>query len=186
MESYLSRWPSVLASVRSFTATTSIEESPSVVRKILRPMRPNPFIATFTGIFPPRVGGAIYNCSESTEGKPTPDARARGEKSQRRLVVLLNADDRISRERHLDRLGRRVSVDPVFGFLAGLIPLPEFLVGTPQRGHHHIVIHPLDRLFILDGLLELRRECVHPIYGCGMLACEIQERRKIVFQFIRA
>ena len=46
----LSRCARVLVSVRSFTATKSISESPRHVLKILRPIRPNPFIPTFIPI----------------------------------------------------------------------------------------------------------------------------------------
>src|SRR5262249_2796315 len=49
-ESYLRRCASVLALVRSFTATKSMSLSPSAARMMLRPMRPNPLIPTLTGI----------------------------------------------------------------------------------------------------------------------------------------
>ncbi len=50
IESYLSRCASVLAFVRSLTATMSIPLSPMAARMMLRPMRPNPLIPTFTAI----------------------------------------------------------------------------------------------------------------------------------------
>src|SRR3954463_2435854 len=54
MESYFSRCASVLGSVRSLTATRSKFLSSRAVRRILRPMRPNPLMPTFTAIVPPR------------------------------------------------------------------------------------------------------------------------------------
>src|SRR5437764_15170506 len=49
MESYLRRCPSVLASVRSLTATHSMSACCSAAaRNALRPMRPNPLIPTRT------------------------------------------------------------------------------------------------------------------------------------------
>ena len=50
IESYLSRCASVVAFVRSLTATMSIPLSPMDARMMLRPMRPNPLIPTFTAI----------------------------------------------------------------------------------------------------------------------------------------
>src|SRR6478736_3984888 len=50
IESYLRRCASVFASVRSLTATMSIPLSPMAARMMLRPMRPNPLIPTFTAI----------------------------------------------------------------------------------------------------------------------------------------
>jgi hypothetical protein len=48
-ESYLSRYASVAAPVRSFTATKSMSYFfSSAARRTLRPMRPNPFTPTFT------------------------------------------------------------------------------------------------------------------------------------------
>ena len=49
-ESYFSRCASVAALVRSFTATKSISLLPSAARMMLRPMRPNPLMPTFTAI----------------------------------------------------------------------------------------------------------------------------------------
>src|SRR5437899_11233598 len=46
MESYFSRWASVLGSVRSLTATNSSSRSSMAVRSTLRPMRPNPLMPT--------------------------------------------------------------------------------------------------------------------------------------------
>ena len=50
IESYFRRYARVLGSVTSFTATISMEESPSEARKMFRPIRPNPLIPTLTGI----------------------------------------------------------------------------------------------------------------------------------------
>src|SRR5262245_35302418 len=50
IESYLSRWASVSALVRSLTATISMDGSPIAARMMLRPMRPNPLIPTLTAI----------------------------------------------------------------------------------------------------------------------------------------
>src|SRR5919202_2186602 len=50
-ESYLSRWPSVAASVMSLTATISTSASDScAARNTLRPMRPKPLMPTRTGM----------------------------------------------------------------------------------------------------------------------------------------
>ncbi len=49
-ESYFSRCASVLALVRSLTATKSMSVLPSAARMMLRPMRPNPLIPTRTAI----------------------------------------------------------------------------------------------------------------------------------------
>ena len=49
-ESYLSRWASVFALVRSLTATKSMFLSPSAARMMLRPIRPNPLMPTLTAI----------------------------------------------------------------------------------------------------------------------------------------
>src|SRR5512143_1194002 len=46
MESYFSRWASVLGSVRSLTATNSRPWSAMAVRRMLRPMRPKPLMPT--------------------------------------------------------------------------------------------------------------------------------------------
>jgi len=51
-ESYFSRWASVAALVRSFTATKSISLLPSAARMMLRPIRPNPLMPTRTAIIP--------------------------------------------------------------------------------------------------------------------------------------
>src|ERR1051326_4690817 len=49
--SYFSRWANVCASPRSLTATKSMSASSfSAARKMLRPMRPNPLIPTFTAM----------------------------------------------------------------------------------------------------------------------------------------
>ena len=49
MESYLSRWASVLLSVRSLTATISRSlPLASAARKKLRPIRPNPLMPILT------------------------------------------------------------------------------------------------------------------------------------------
>src|ERR1700730_14599979 len=53
MESYLSKWANVFASVMSLTATNWISLSSSAVRTMLRPMRPNPLKPTLMGILPP-------------------------------------------------------------------------------------------------------------------------------------
>src|SRR5262245_39283510 len=50
IESYLSRWASVSALVRSLTATISMDESSIAARMMFRPMRPNPLIPTLTAI----------------------------------------------------------------------------------------------------------------------------------------
>ena len=50
IESYLSRWASVSALVRSLTATMSIESSSIAARMMFRPIRPNPLIPTLTAI----------------------------------------------------------------------------------------------------------------------------------------
>src|SRR5918995_4570748 len=51
MESYLSRWASVSASVRSLTATKSRSDPAALAaRNRLRPMRPKPLIPTFTAM----------------------------------------------------------------------------------------------------------------------------------------
>ena len=51
IESYLSRWASVLASVRSLTATKSMSAPAALAaRNRLRPMRPKPLIPTRTGM----------------------------------------------------------------------------------------------------------------------------------------
>ena len=52
-ESYFSRCASVAAFVRSLTATKSMSLSPIAARMMLRPMRPNPLMPTFTAIAPP-------------------------------------------------------------------------------------------------------------------------------------
>src|SRR4029079_8764870 len=50
MESYLSKWARVAASVMSLTATNSSSEPPSwAARNRLRPIRPKPLIPTVTG-----------------------------------------------------------------------------------------------------------------------------------------
>src|ERR1041385_7553583 len=49
-ESYLRRCARVFALVRSLTATKSMFLSPIAARMMLRPIRPNPFIPTLTGI----------------------------------------------------------------------------------------------------------------------------------------
>src|SRR5947208_4070567 len=54
-ESYLRRCASVLALVRSLTATKSMFLSPSAARMMLRPMRPNPLIPTLTGMRSSRI-----------------------------------------------------------------------------------------------------------------------------------
>src|SRR5579859_4315263 len=53
MESYLSKWASVLGSVISFTATTSTSGSATAARNTFLPMRPNPLIPTLTAISVP-------------------------------------------------------------------------------------------------------------------------------------
>ncbi len=49
-ESYFSRCASVFELVRSLTATKSTSFCPIAARMMLRPMRPNPLIPTFTAI----------------------------------------------------------------------------------------------------------------------------------------
>jgi hypothetical protein len=49
-ESYFSRWASVLALVRSLTATKSMSRLPIAARMMLRPIRPKPLIPTLTAI----------------------------------------------------------------------------------------------------------------------------------------
>ena len=89
-ESYFRRCASVFESVMSLTATISIAGSPSAARKILRPMRPNPLIATLTAMLPPE------NCRDLLAGEKsqldfhgTNDARVRAEKSQRGFAAVL-------------------------------------------------------------------------------------------------
>src|SRR5690242_472179 len=50
IESYFRRCANVLALVRSLTATMSMFLSPIAARMMLRPIRPNPLIPTFTAI----------------------------------------------------------------------------------------------------------------------------------------
>ena len=50
VESYFNRCPSVPASVRSFTATTSMRALRIAARKTSRPIRPNPLMATLIAI----------------------------------------------------------------------------------------------------------------------------------------
>jgi hypothetical protein len=52
-ESYFNRCASVLALVRSLTATKSMFWSPRAARMMLRPMRPNPLMPTLTAIEAP-------------------------------------------------------------------------------------------------------------------------------------
>src|SRR5256885_6000263 len=62
-ESYFSRCASVLALVRSLTATKSMFLSPSAARMMLRPMRPKPLIPTLTGIDVLQTNVSFYNSS---------------------------------------------------------------------------------------------------------------------------
>src|SRR3954453_7027079 len=63
MESYLSRWARVAASVMSLTATNSSSELASwAARNRLRPIRPKPLIPTFTRA----MTGALLRCFPSS------------------------------------------------------------------------------------------------------------------------
>ena len=55
-ESYLSRWASVGASVKSFTATKSRSSRSRAARSTQRPIRPKPLIPTRVAIFASLVG----------------------------------------------------------------------------------------------------------------------------------
>ena len=75
-ESYFSRCASVAAFVRSLTATKSMSLSPSAARMMLRPMRPNPLMPTFTAI----------RCSSECPGRKQSDRTRPRIVSRRRLT----------------------------------------------------------------------------------------------------
>src|SRR5438128_1390706 len=77
MESYLSRWASVRASVMSLTATNSSSRSCRAALRMLRPMRPNP-------LMPTRIDMTFPSWTSGGGGRKSVYRTARGERQPRR------------------------------------------------------------------------------------------------------
>src|ERR1700680_1340976 len=116
--------------------------------------------------------------------KASDDARAGAAKSQRarirlaypnadsrrlRLGELLETDDLVASESDKDSLRGRGAVDPVFGFVSVGVTLADFVVGTAHGGNYHFVVHADGGVSVLDGLLVLRGQRIHPLDSGGAL-----------------
>src|SRR6476469_5312826 len=140
-ESKRSRWALVSTGPRSFTATTSMSLRPdsTMARRMLRPMRPNPLIATLTVMSESSsqimraqhlVGDGLGRDSEVPVEVLVGRARAETLHADEEAV---GADERVPAEAHrrLDRhLDRRIANDPAADW---------FRLGEQQveRGHRH-------------------------------------------------
>src|SRR5215469_6954964 len=189
IESYLSKCASVLESVMSFTATISIAGSPSAARKILRPMRPKPLMPTLTAMSPPENASGMRPARRVCRNA-NPDARARGEKSQRvsgqddrsaPSVEFLDANHGIAREGDKRGVSRGISVDPVLCVFAFRAFLADFVLGTTHRGENHLLVHSHHGTMIFDGVLKLRRQRIDPIHRGRALFGKIEESGEVVF-----
>ena len=141
IESYLRRCARVLASVRSLTATMSMFLSPMAARMMLRPMRPNPLIPTFTAIANSSAAALASRMRPTAAPKPLivvplshdRQQKSRGETSHstalraghafRSPVTPAAAPRTSSRERGCGGLVRGLHHGQTAGYSTGLRPM---------------------------------------------------------------
>src|SRR5436309_8217204 len=102
------------------------------------------------------------------------------------LRELLDFGDVFTHEADKHGLRGRLAVDPILDVVAFGILFAHFALGLANGGDHHIAVHADNGAAVLDGLLHLRRERVHPLHGGGPLLREVEDRSKKLLQIVGA
>src|SRR6266566_7197572 len=102
------------------------------------------------------------------------------------LRELLDFGDVFTHEADKHGLRGRLAVDPILDIVAVGILFPHFALGLAHGGDHHLAVHTDNGAAVLDSLLHLWRERVHPLHGGGPLLREVEDRSKKLLQIVGA
>src|SRR5882757_8939393 len=89
--------------------------------------------------------------------------------SRKLLRELLYLYNLVAIELHKNSLGGRLTINPIFYFVSIRSFLANLPVRTSQRRNYHFAIHPNRGPLIPNGILNVRRQSINPLHGCGML-----------------
>src|ERR1700730_4551021 len=85
------------------------------------------------------------------------------------LRELLHLYDLVAIELHKNSLGGRLTIDPIFSFTSIRRFLANLAVRASEGRHHHLTVHANRGPLISNGILNVRRQSIHPLHSRGML-----------------
>src|SRR3954465_9796085 len=94
------------------------------------------------------------------------------------LWILADAGDVVAHEADEDRLGRRLTVNPILDFIPVGVAFADLVLRLADGGDNFFAVHTHDRPTVLNGFLHFGGKRVYPLYGSGPLLREIEQRRK--------